>query len=664
MAIQLRRGNSADLIKSNLLAGEMAISVDTGVPTVGLGNGESVDIVTNETFAEQINQFGGMPFSEQEETVKGYFDENGNEVQTQDGYTFSDFAQIDSATNYYISISQTYYDDDDNEVDFFPQGYKAAAYDDNDTAIGLVSVIEVVKNRLYILNSGYVAKKIKICCLSPEAAVYNAFENADYVFEEALLNIFNHVVNGYDGIITTDKLADRAVTESKLEIGAVSESVLKDGCVTKSKLCDDLKNKLGGAGSSTYCTCATAAGTTTKVAVVTAGTFSLTVGAAVDVKFENYNSANAPTLNVDGTGAKSIRLYNSAAAGAYSWSNGAVVRFIYDGENWVMQNGMRGTLTYYGAVKLSNSVTSTSTVLAATSSAVKQAYDLAENAIPSSKRAAANGVASLDENGKIPTEQIPAATIYDATFDSSSYSKYTVSDNSFPPADGTVFGIKFNLTTGTSGLDSSNVKIRASSSSSTEYSLKAPCLISQSTSPAIGYAPVLGYGIKYLAAGQVVLCVRRGSDIVVCDRTLFSDGYTSALPVSMGGTGVSTINSLKSSLGISDSGWKTATASSAVTENTFLQYRKIGSQVFVRANIRTTISSGTSSTLFTLPSGYRPTKPLAIAIPNYNHKASLMIGTDGTVHVEYVTYATSQTAISTVSMPNFSVLISTSFLCD
>ena len=144
----------------------------------------------------------------------------------------------------------------------------------------------------------------------------------------------------------------------------------------------------------TYCTCATAASTVAKVATISAGAFSLAVGAAVDVKFENYNSANAPTLNVNDTGAKLIRLYESTSAGAYSWSNGAVVRFIYDGENWVMQNGTRGTLTYYGAVKLSNSVTSTSTVLAATSSAVKQAYDLAENAIPSSKRAVATVAAA------------------------------------------------------------------------------------------------------------------------------------------------------------------------------------------------------------------------------------------------------------------------------
>ena len=374
------------------------------------------------------------------------------------------------------------------------------------------------------------------------------------------------------------------------------------------------------------------------MATVAAGAFSLTVGAAVDVKFENYNSANAPTLNVNDTGAKLIRLYESTSAGAYSWSNGAVVRFIYDGENWVMQNGMRGTLTYYGAVKLSNSVTSTSTVLAATSSAVKAAYDLADDAIPSSKRAAANGVASLDANGKVPAEQLPTMTIYNATFDSSSYSKYTVSDNSFPPADGTVFGIKFNLTTGTSGLDSSGVKISGSNSSSVEYSLKAPCLISQSTSPAIGYAPVLGYGIKYLAAGQVILCVRRGSDIVVCDRTLFSDGYTSALPVSMGGTGSSTAKNAYNNL---RSGHRTTYAPtiSSTYLNTNYASHIYKDDDWVTMQINATFKDLTAkTTLFTLTTGYRPKSEVSInVLTNNGTCAYINVTTAGVVTINGIT---------------------------
>jgi phage-related tail fiber protein len=54
-----------------------------------------------------------------------------------------------------------------------------------------------------------------------------------------------------------------------------------------------------------------------------------------------------------------------------------------------------------GIVQLNDTVTSTSTTQAATARAVKQAYDLANAAIPSSQKGQPNGVATLDENGKV-----------------------------------------------------------------------------------------------------------------------------------------------------------------------------------------------------------------------------------------------------------------------
>lgn len=57
---------------------------------------------------------------------------------------------------------------------------------------------------------------------------------------------------------------------------------------------------------------------------------------------------------------------------------------------------------------LSSSVSSNSAYTAATSSAVKQAYDLANAAIPASQKGANNGVASLDASGKVPSSQLPS----------------------------------------------------------------------------------------------------------------------------------------------------------------------------------------------------------------------------------------------------------------
>jgi hypothetical protein len=61
-----------------------------------------------------------------------------------------------------------------------------------------------------------------------------------------------------------------------------------------------------------------------------------------------------------------------------------------------------------GIVQLNDTVSSTSTTLAATASAVKAAYDLANNAIPTSQKGAANGVATLDGSGLVPSSQLPS----------------------------------------------------------------------------------------------------------------------------------------------------------------------------------------------------------------------------------------------------------------
>lgn len=106
--------------------------------------------------------------------------------------------------------------------------------------------------------------------------------------------------------------------------------------------------KLGLAGGSTvnnaldalgshYGTCSTAAATEAKV--VTLSGFTLATGAVVAIKFTYANTAASPTLNVNGTGAKSIAVYGSTAAGSGAWSAGEIVQFAYDGTQWVMISG-------------------------------------------------------------------------------------------------------------------------------------------------------------------------------------------------------------------------------------------------------------------------------------------------------------------------------------
>ena len=122
-----------------------------------------------------------------------------------------------------------------------------------------------------------------------------------------------------------------------------------------------------------YGTCATAAATAAKV--VTCSGFVLETGATIAVKFTYYNTGASPTLNVNSTGAIAIKQYGSTAASTYMWRSGEVVLFVYNGSYWELISKSTATTTYYGLTKLSSSVTSTSTTLAATASAVKQAYD-------------------------------------------------------------------------------------------------------------------------------------------------------------------------------------------------------------------------------------------------------------------------------------------------
>ena len=127
-----------------------------------------------------------------------------------------------------------------------------------------------------------------------------------------------------------------------------------------------------------YGTCTTAASTQAKV--VTCSDFVLETGAVITVKFTNAQTYNGTaTLNVNSTGAKDICRVGTTTTTRYYWSAGEVVDFVYDGTNYVMEGKGLATTTYYGVTKLSSSTSSTSTSLAATPSAVKSAYDLANS---------------------------------------------------------------------------------------------------------------------------------------------------------------------------------------------------------------------------------------------------------------------------------------------
>ena len=84
-----------------------------------------------------------------------------------------------------------------------------------------------------------------------------------------------------------------------------------------------------------FCSCSTAAGTAAKTA--TLSNFQLKTGSTVHVTFTNANSVANPTLNINSTGAKTIRWNNANVTAATSpWAAGECVTFVYDGTYWVV----------------------------------------------------------------------------------------------------------------------------------------------------------------------------------------------------------------------------------------------------------------------------------------------------------------------------------------
>ena len=90
--------------------------------------------------------------------------------------------------------------------------------------------------------------------------------------------------------------------------------------------------------TATYGTCST--DSTVDAKVVICPDFVLFDGARIQVTFTNANTASAPTLNINNTGAKAIYINKTAASNTNQllWTAGSKMEFVYDGTGWVAQN--------------------------------------------------------------------------------------------------------------------------------------------------------------------------------------------------------------------------------------------------------------------------------------------------------------------------------------
>ena len=199
-----------------------------------------------------------------------------------------------------------------------------------------------------------------------------------YDIRYTLTDAFGTVVV-VDSLSTASVLMDFKAGGTGLAVGKVSET---DNCFEVSENWDVkvygmlleayIQSKM--AGGIYFGTCETAADDGDKIATVS-GNFELKTGAVVAIKFTNYNSVSQVRMNVNDTGLKYIVAYNNYLPPTLAWKPLQTVLFIYDGTYFVAFTLNTATTSYYGLTRLINSVTSTSTALAATANAVKQAYD-------------------------------------------------------------------------------------------------------------------------------------------------------------------------------------------------------------------------------------------------------------------------------------------------
>lgn len=98
-------------------------------------------------------------------------------------------------------------------------------------------------------------------------------------------------------------------------------------------------------------TVSTAAATATKVGATSQTDYTPTLGDILNVTFSNGNTVTTPTLNIDGSGAKNIRLGNANVTTAFFNTGSAItLRLWYDGTYYQMFGSLLNTDTTYSEI--------------------------------------------------------------------------------------------------------------------------------------------------------------------------------------------------------------------------------------------------------------------------------------------------------------------------
>lgn len=164
------------------------------------------------------------------------------------------------------------------------------------------------------------------------------------------------------------------------------------------------KEYVDKAGIVYYGVCDTAADTQVKEVTIS-GITELFTGLHVRIYFR-YAMSGSSTIQLKINNLTAVDIYrtNASEISVYEWASGTVIDMVYNGSYFLVIKGGHASTTYYGVTKLSSAVDSTATDLAATPSAVKSAYDLANAALPGS--ALVTSVDSSSTDSQVPSAKL------------------------------------------------------------------------------------------------------------------------------------------------------------------------------------------------------------------------------------------------------------------
>ena len=150
------------------------------------------------------------------------------------------------------------------------------------------------------------------------------------------------IFNGDGTKVLTDDLSYKTLPTNTSDLTNDSGFITANDTIAKANQLTTGRNINGNVfnGSTditNYTTCTTGASTTAKAASISTG-FTLKTGSQVRVKFSTVNTASAPTLNIQSTGAKRMSYKGSLITNAnFTFNVNKIYTFTYDGTYWVLE---------------------------------------------------------------------------------------------------------------------------------------------------------------------------------------------------------------------------------------------------------------------------------------------------------------------------------------